>query len=511
MIAPQLLAQVAEHTHIPVVITDAQGITVWVNRAFEQLTGHTLAQVRGQRPGTVLQGAQTDAAQVQRLRALLRAGQPVVGLELLNHRRDGTPYWIALDINPVFDEAGQLSHFISVQTPTSAHHQQQRALAALSQRLAQALGAARVGVWEAQAGPDGLQLLLDDQARLMLGADAAPPTPAPTPFGTPATPHAQPVPWSALPAALALWPAAAAQALTSGVPMALEAWVDVPGQPPRYLQLSGQRSVDLPAARLTGVLTDGTRGRDHQAQVDATALADMLRLERQEVLQRLKREFRLPLNTLLGAAQQARADAQRSQADSLAARLGQITTAGQQLLDMLDELLHTAAAQGDTALDRQPSLQPVALTDVLRRQWPHSLKLDPSAAGQAATQPAPRLPMVWADPTRLRRALSLASGLVPVEACGGPAGTPPCLTARQDLRPQRLSLRFDYPAAAPALAGEPGTPALDADAALRLELVRRLTADMGGDCDSALLVRGNLQLTLHLRLALGLGSDAEPG
>ena len=506
MIAPQLLAKVAEHTHMSVVITDAQGITVWVNRAFEQLTGHTLAQVRGQRPGALLQGAQTDAVQVQRLRALLRAGQPVVGLELLNHRRDGTPYWIALDISPVFDEAGQLSHFISVQTPTSAQHQQQRALAALSQRLARALGAAQVGVWEAQAGPDGLQLLLDDQARQMLGANMAPPAPLPGPIGTPGAPHAQAVPWSALPAALALWPAAAAQALASGVPMALEAWVDVPGRPPRYLQLSGQRSADPPVAQLTGVLTDGTRVRDQQAQVDTAALADMLRLERQEVLQRLKHEFRLPLNTLLGAAQQARADALRSQADSLAGRLGQIATAGQQLLDMLDELLHTAAAQGDAALDRLPNLQPVALADVLWRQWPHRLQFDPWAQGQAANQPAPDLPMVWADPIRLRRALSLASGLATGEGTGAPTGTPPCLSLRQDLRPQRLSLRFDYPAAASAH----HTPAPDTDATLRLELVRRLAADMGGDCDSALLAHGELQLTLHLRLALGLGGDAEP-
>jgi hypothetical protein len=216
---------------------------------------------------------------------------------------------------------------------------------------------------------------------------------------------------------------------------------------------------------------------------------------------------------VLGAAQQARADAQHSQADGLAQRLGQITTAGQQLLDLLDELLHTAAAQGDAALDHQPRLQPVALAELLSRQWPHGLQ--PAQTPSGPTPAATPLPMVWADPTRLRRALGLVSGLGlgMAESEAAAPGPPPQLSWRQDLRPQRLSLCFDCPATAPAEASPPATPALDSDAALRLELVRRLVADMGGDCDSALRAPGRLQLNLHLRLAEGLGDDrgARPG
>ncbi len=88
-----MLSLVANKTDNSVVITDANGLTVYVNQGFERLTGYNLAFMRGKKPGAVLQGSETDPATVQRIREYLRNQQSFYD-EILNYTSDGPPYWI---------------------------------------------------------------------------------------------------------------------------------------------------------------------------------------------------------------------------------------------------------------------------------------------------------------------------------------------------------------------------------------------------------------------------------
>jgi len=72
---------------------------VHVNAAFEALTGFSAAEVVG-RNCRFMQGPLTDPADVDRLRRAIADGQPVT-IDLLNHRRDGTPFWNRLTVAPV--------------------------------------------------------------------------------------------------------------------------------------------------------------------------------------------------------------------------------------------------------------------------------------------------------------------------------------------------------------------------------------------------------------------------
>ncbi len=110
----RLLAAVAAHTDNAVVITDAEGKAIWVNRGFEKLTGYTLEEVKGKVPGRLLQGPDTDPATVARIREKLRRKEPFVE-EILNYSRDGRPYWIRLYITPLFDELNRLTHFMAIE------------------------------------------------------------------------------------------------------------------------------------------------------------------------------------------------------------------------------------------------------------------------------------------------------------------------------------------------------------------------------------------------------------
>jgi PAS domain S-box-containing protein len=122
------LALVAERANDSVVMTDAAGTITWVNAAFTALTGYVFDEVRGRRPGAVLQGPETDSDSVARLRTAIAARQPVRET-LVNYRKDGTPYWIELEIAPVFDESGEPDLFVSIQRDVTEARQREAALA----------------------------------------------------------------------------------------------------------------------------------------------------------------------------------------------------------------------------------------------------------------------------------------------------------------------------------------------------------------------------------------------
>ncbi len=110
----ELLSLVANNTDNSVIITDSEGNIEYSNPGFTKLTGYTAEEVRGKKPGRLLQGQHTDQATVARVRDKLRLHEPFYE-EILNYTKSGEPYWISLAINPVFDEAGQLRRFVSIQ------------------------------------------------------------------------------------------------------------------------------------------------------------------------------------------------------------------------------------------------------------------------------------------------------------------------------------------------------------------------------------------------------------
>lgn len=108
------LALVASRTDNAVIITDSQGYVEWVNDGFTRITGYSLEEMRGKKPGHVLQGPQTDPATVQQLRDCVRAGQSYDG-EIYNYAKDGRGYWLGISISPVFDAERRLTGFVAVE------------------------------------------------------------------------------------------------------------------------------------------------------------------------------------------------------------------------------------------------------------------------------------------------------------------------------------------------------------------------------------------------------------
>lgn len=105
-----------EMTRMPMLLTDPNqddNPIVFANKAFLDLTGYEEEEVLG-RNCRFLQGAQTDRNAVAELRDAV-AARASVALELLNYRRDGSPFWNAVFIGPVYDTQGKLQYFFASQ------------------------------------------------------------------------------------------------------------------------------------------------------------------------------------------------------------------------------------------------------------------------------------------------------------------------------------------------------------------------------------------------------------
>ena len=107
---------------------------VYVNPAFERMTGWTAAEVVGNSP-RLLQGARTDQSVFLSLRETLRRGDRWEG-QAVNYRKNGTQFVMEWSITPLRNTAGHITHFVAVQRDVTA-----RVEAEL--RLAQAQEAAR--------------------------------------------------------------------------------------------------------------------------------------------------------------------------------------------------------------------------------------------------------------------------------------------------------------------------------------------------------------------------------
>src|SRR5690554_2964546 len=110
-----------EATDVAFVITDATDPVrpiVWVNDAFEQVTGYRLEDVVGRNP-RLLAGEGTDPLARRRLRTLIETSQSGT-VTLLNYKADGSQFWNQVSLSPMHDESGRCTHWVGVQVDVTA-------------------------------------------------------------------------------------------------------------------------------------------------------------------------------------------------------------------------------------------------------------------------------------------------------------------------------------------------------------------------------------------------------
>lgn len=107
-----------------IVIVDATLLDmpiIYVNPAFETITGYSIAEVIG-RNCRLLQGSDTEQPNLRQLRSAIQQGQDCTVI-LQNYRKDGTLFWNQLSISPIRDPEGNLTHFVGIQTDITERKQ----------------------------------------------------------------------------------------------------------------------------------------------------------------------------------------------------------------------------------------------------------------------------------------------------------------------------------------------------------------------------------------------------
>ena len=107
-----LQAAALEAAANPIVISLRDGTIIWVNHAFELLSGYTRAEAIGRNTNLLRSGQQPPSFYKQMWETIL-SGQVWQG-EMVNRRKDGGLYHEEMTITPVKGAAGEITHFIAI-------------------------------------------------------------------------------------------------------------------------------------------------------------------------------------------------------------------------------------------------------------------------------------------------------------------------------------------------------------------------------------------------------------
>lgn len=99
---------------------------VYVNPAFEALTGYTLEDCRGKNC-RFLQRDDRNQPGLTLLREAIRDGSNTVAI-LRNYKKDGTPFWNELSLSPIRSKEGEVTHFIGIQEDVTERVEFEQAL-----------------------------------------------------------------------------------------------------------------------------------------------------------------------------------------------------------------------------------------------------------------------------------------------------------------------------------------------------------------------------------------------
>ncbi len=106
---------------------------IYINEGFERLTGYSAESLIGKNC-RFLQGKDTDPATVKQIREALASGTECT-VEILNYAKSGEPFWNRLSLTPIKDSAGEVTHFIGVQSDFTKRRNAEEALREANQQL----------------------------------------------------------------------------------------------------------------------------------------------------------------------------------------------------------------------------------------------------------------------------------------------------------------------------------------------------------------------------------------
>ncbi|TLS75976.1 PAS domain S-box protein [Mariprofundus erugo] len=120
----RLLESAVAAVNESIIITDADGVVVYVNPAFVENSGYSAEEALGRKP-PILSCMEKTPEIYRQFWDTLQQGMPWSG-RMLDHRRDGTIFPVYLSVAPIFNEREETTHFVVVHEDLSTSEELQK-------------------------------------------------------------------------------------------------------------------------------------------------------------------------------------------------------------------------------------------------------------------------------------------------------------------------------------------------------------------------------------------------
>jgi PAS domain S-box-containing protein len=151
-----LLSNIVEKNSNAVIITNAKGETEWINDSFLEMTGYTIKELIGKKPGHMLQGSDSDTATIAFMKNQIENGLPF-SCEIVNYTKTKEKYWVRIHGQVLHDSQGEVLKYFATQENITLEKE-------FTQQLEESENLLKTLITNLQAGI----LLEDDQRKIVL-------------------------------------------------------------------------------------------------------------------------------------------------------------------------------------------------------------------------------------------------------------------------------------------------------------------------------------------------------
>lgn len=109
-----LLSLIAEKNINAVIISDKKGRIEWANSSFLEMSGYSIEELKGIKPGKLLQGEKTNPQTVAYLKEQIKNGEPF-NCEIINYNKSGQEYWVSIQGQALFNKKGEVIRYFAIE------------------------------------------------------------------------------------------------------------------------------------------------------------------------------------------------------------------------------------------------------------------------------------------------------------------------------------------------------------------------------------------------------------
>lgn len=142
-----ILSSIADKNINAVIISDKFGNIEWINQSFEKMTGYSLAEVVGKKPGTFLQGKDTNPETIKYLKTQISKGEPF-NCEIINYSKSKQKYWVRIQGQALKDQYGKIFNFFAIEQEVTLEKNFLESIKAEKEKYSNVIDSMKMGLLE---------------------------------------------------------------------------------------------------------------------------------------------------------------------------------------------------------------------------------------------------------------------------------------------------------------------------------------------------------------------------